>query len=82
MDSEISGHQLIKPFAAASVNLHRGGVYQIPVRIEGAQKSCLIGLYARLNSLQCIFTDEKRSLHRTIMPQNRTARSVASYERL
>ena len=68
MDSEISGHQLIKAFAATSVNLHRGGVYQIPVRIEGAQKSCLIGLYARLNSSQCIFIHEKRSLHRAIMP--------------
>ena len=32
VDSEISGHQLIKPFAAASVNLHRHGVYQVPVR--------------------------------------------------
>ena len=67
MDSEISGHQRIKAFVAASVNLHRSGVYQVPVRIEGAQKSCLIGLYTRLNSSQCIFIHEKRSLHRAIM---------------
>jgi hypothetical protein len=29
--SEISGHQFIKPFAAASINLQRGRVYQVPV---------------------------------------------------
>jgi topoisomerase-4 subunit B len=29
--AKFSGYQLIKPFAAASVNLHRGGVYQVPV---------------------------------------------------
>jgi hypothetical protein len=57
--SEISGTQLVRPFAASPINLRGGPVYQVAMRIEGAENSCLIGSQARLNSFQCVFIHVK-----------------------
>ncbi len=57
--SKISRDQFVGPFAASPINLRGGRVYQVAVRIEGAENSCLIGPQARLNSLQRIFIHVK-----------------------
>ena len=56
---KISGDQLVKSFAATPINLRGSRVYQVAVRIEGAEQSRLIGPDARLNSSQRIFIHEK-----------------------
>src|ERR1700680_4519160 len=56
---KISGDQLVRPFAATPINLRGSRVYQVAVRIEGAEQSRLIGPDARLNSSQRIFIDRK-----------------------
>ena len=39
-----------------------------PVQIEGPEQTRLIEAHVRLNALQCVFINEERSLHRTIVP--------------
>src|SRR5208282_3006255 len=43
-------------------------INQFAVRIEGAEKSNLVEPHVRVNSLQRIGIDEKRCLHRAVVP--------------
>jgi hypothetical protein len=67
-NSKIRGNQLIRAFAGARVNPRRSCVYQIPVGIERPEQLCPVASNARLDPPERTFVDEKRSLHRAIMP--------------
>jgi len=41
--SKIAGDQFVRSFAASAINLRGGRVYQVAMRIEGAENSCFIG---------------------------------------
>jgi hypothetical protein len=56
---EIIRHQFVKGFASAPVNLRRGGVDQVAVAIERAEKSFFIKSNTWLNPLQRIPIDKK-----------------------
>jgi hypothetical protein len=57
--SKISSDQVVRTSASANVNPGSGGTCQITVGIERVQKTLLIGVRIRLNSLQCVFVYEK-----------------------
>jgi hypothetical protein len=56
---KIIGHQFIKGFASAPVNLRRGRVDQVAVAIERAEKTFFIKSNTWLNPLQRIPIDKK-----------------------
>ena len=56
---EIIRHQFVKGFASAPVNLRRGGVDQVAVAIERAEKTFFIKSNTWLNPLQRIPIDKK-----------------------
>ena len=56
---KIIGHQFVKGFASALVNLRRGRVDQVAVAIERAEKALFIKSNTWLNPLQRIPIDEK-----------------------
>jgi hypothetical protein len=80
------GIQIIPSRAAQPsmpINLSCSGMNQFAVRIERAEKSSLVQRHVGLNSLQRISIDEKTTPpSRYLVPQNRTARRVASEKRL
>ena len=65
---KISGDQVIRSLATAPINLRCDRINQFPVRIERAEKSNLVEPHVRFNSLQRIGIDEKRCLHRAVVP--------------
>jgi len=60
--SEIAGHEVIRPSAAANVEPGRGGAYQIPVAIERTEEAGRIGADIRLNAPQRALFDVERCL--------------------
>src|SRR4029077_7715131 len=67
-NTEICGNQVVRSFTAALINLGRGRIDQLAVRIERAKPPGLIGPRAGFNSPQRFGIDEKRSLHGAIVP--------------
>jgi hypothetical protein len=57
--SKISGDQVVRTSASANVNPGSGGTYQITVGIERVEKTRLVGVRIRLNSLQRVFVYEE-----------------------
>lgn len=75
---EIAAHEFIRTFMSTCVDFGRGCVDQWAIDVKDPQGTILIEGHAGLNSSQRIFGHEKRSFHRVIISQNRTARRVAS----
>ena len=66
--AKISRDQVVRPLTTTLINLGCGRVNQFAVRIERAQKSNFVQRHVGFNSLQRIGIDEKRCLHRAIVP--------------
>jgi hypothetical protein len=65
---KVAWQQIVRAFVTTPIDFGCGCVDPFTVNIEGAQQASLIEAQVRLNSLQCVFAHEKRSLHRTIVP--------------
>src|SRR5271169_3293845 len=66
--SEIGADQFVRTFAATRINLGRGRIDQVSVRIKGTEQADLVEAGAGLNLLQRILSHEKRSFHGAIVP--------------
>src|SRR6516162_6278851 len=64
---EVGAHQIVRPFAAALINLGCRRADQVPMRIERAQQPRLVEAHLGLNALERVLGDEECNLHRAVV---------------
>src|SRR6516165_3894536 len=64
---EVGTHQIVRPFAAALINLGCRRADQVPMRIERAQQPRLVEAHVGLNALQRVLGDEECNFHRAVV---------------